>query len=61
METNGYIYYETMDVEVNVSLDGIHRILTPRGLEKDLVRANSSGGKFVIQKFNSNQMENQMK
>ena len=29
-------------------LDGIHRILTPHSLEKDLARTNSSGTKSVI-------------
>ena len=31
--------------------DGIQRIFTPYSLEKDLVRANYSGRKFVIKKI----------
>ena len=34
--------------QILLQLDGVHRILTPHSVEKDLVVVNSSGDKFVI-------------
>ena len=62
-KNNTYIYIIihvlNFKQKYKMKLDGIHKILSLRSLEKDLVRTNCSGGKFVNKKLNSNQMEDQ--